>query len=177
VPLPIPTARLLLRPFKDGDLAPFIAMRADPDVARYQSWSSFDHADGLAFFDRMRGAEPDTPGQWFQFAIEMDGQFVGDCAVGLHAEAPHAEIGVTLSRAHQGKGIAHEALSALIHWLIDERGKTHLRAVVDTRNTPALALFAALGFTAGPPQRVMFKGAPCDEITWELTAHHTSTPC
>jgi len=69
----IATERLLLRRFRGGDLEPFVAMRADPAVARYQGWSDFDRAAGEAFIAGMSAAEPDTPGAWFQFAIEHEG--------------------------------------------------------------------------------------------------------
>jgi RimJ/RimL family protein N-acetyltransferase len=34
------TERLILRHFADSDLAPFLAYRNDPEVARYQAWES-----------------------------------------------------------------------------------------------------------------------------------------
>jgi hypothetical protein len=38
----IESERLRIRRFKDSDLAPFMAYRNDPEVARYQSWDSLD---------------------------------------------------------------------------------------------------------------------------------------
>lgn len=34
------TPRLILRPFQDSDLEPFVAYRSDPEVARYQGWEA-----------------------------------------------------------------------------------------------------------------------------------------
>ncbi|MCO4771986.1 MAG: GNAT family N-acetyltransferase [Deltaproteobacteria bacterium] len=160
------TRRLLLRRFVDADLEPFLAMRADPEVARYQGWQGFTRADAEAFVARCHLADPDTPGQWFQFAIELDGEFVGDCACFTPAQPPgEAELGVTLAPAHQGQGIAREALRRLMRWLIEERRKTRLRAVVDARNPSALRLFEGLGFVRHSQEEVIFKGEPCVEVT------------
>lgn|GEM_PF-302366 len=163
----IETSRLVLRPFCDADLDPFVAMRADPEVARYQSWSDFDRAAGDAFFARNAGAEPGVPGGWFQFAITLDGGFVGDCA--LHTiSAETAELGITLSAAAQRRGIATEALAGLMGWL-QGRGVRRILAIVDARNGPANALLEALGFHEQERNEVEFKGAMCVEITWERT--------
>jgi len=37
----IVTERLSLRPFRVDDLAAFVAYRSDPEVARYQSWDTY----------------------------------------------------------------------------------------------------------------------------------------
>ena len=167
----IATERLLLRRFRGGDLEPFVAMRADPAVARYQGWSDFDRAAGEAFIAGMSAAEPDTPGAWFQFAIEHEGRFVGDCAVHVPADRPdEVELGVTLSPTGQRRGFAREALTGLIGWLFEERGKRAVEAVVDARNAPALALFEARGFVEEGRRAAPFKGELCTEVTWRLAA-------
>jgi RimJ/RimL family protein N-acetyltransferase len=41
----IESERLILRRFEDSDLELFVAYRNDPEVARYQSWDSFDERE------------------------------------------------------------------------------------------------------------------------------------
>src|SRR5262245_51611654 len=116
------SARLILRRFRSDDLDSFVTYRADPDVARYQSWENFTRKEGVHFIDEMAAQHPDVPGQWFQMAIELKatGEMIGDCAVHALADEPHeAEIGFTLAPKFQGHGYATEAVGCLLDYLFD----------------------------------------------------------
>jgi hypothetical protein len=61
---------------------------------------------------QMMGAHPDTPGEWFQFAVTLraTGQLIGDCAAMPRADDPsQCEIGFTIAPGYQGRGYATEA--------------------------------------------------------------------
>ena len=100
--------RLILRRFKASDLAPFLAYRNDPEVARYQTWDSYTEREAAAMIEELGSLQPGTPGEWFQFAIELKktGALIGDCALKAEEDGRQAEVGFTLSREHQGKGYA-----------------------------------------------------------------------
>ena len=67
------TPRLLLRPFRDSDLAPFVAYRSDPTVAKYQSWDApYTPAQAKEFIEELQQVRPATPGEWYQIAIEAE---------------------------------------------------------------------------------------------------------
>src|SRR5262249_20627816 len=103
------SARLILRRFRAGDIAAFVRYRADPAIARFQSWENFTAADGEAFLAAMSRQHPDTLGEWFQFAIELTATsaMIGDCALHTLAESPReVEIGFTLAPEFQGRGYA-----------------------------------------------------------------------
>ena len=77
------TPRLMLRRFTTADMDAFVAYRADPEVARYQGWEAgFSRAQGEEFLEWVKSVDPDTPGEWFQFAIERRDApgLIGDCA-------------------------------------------------------------------------------------------------
>ena len=57
-----------------------------------------------------------------------------------------AEIGVTLAHASQGKGLATEALTALLTELFEQRGMHRVFAEADDRNVPVCRLLERLGF-------------------------------
>jgi aminoglycoside 6'-N-acetyltransferase len=118
------TERLHLRPFEPGDLAAFVAYRSDPEVARYQSWdSSFTLLDAERFLDSQRGLAFAEPGAWMQLAgvDRALGTLYGDCAVRVLTDQPRtAEIGVTVAPGNQGRGIAGEAVRAVIGRLFEE---------------------------------------------------------
>lgn len=146
----IRTARLLLRPFAEGDLGALVAYRRDPEVARYQSWSAdYTMADAERLLVEHVGLRLGRPGAWVQLAAveAAGGEVVGDCASHVLREPPHtAEIGVTLARAHQGRGLAHEALRGLVTALFERHAIRRVIAQADDRNLAVHRLLDRLGF-------------------------------
>lgn len=169
--LPIATQRLVLRPFRETDLAEFLAYRNDPDVARLQSWERIEAAEAAAFL--RSNAEPrlGRTGQWQQIAIALgDGDLlVGDIGLFLSDDGSLAELGFTLAGRHQGRGLAKEAIGALIEALFERPDLARLRAVTDTRNAPAMALLKRLGFQVDSTADASFKGIRCQEHTYVLS--------
>ena len=146
----IVTERLSLRPFQVDDLAAFVAYRSDPEVARYQSWDrTYSRADAESFLRSQRDLAFGQPGEWLQLAIvdRKTGTLCGDCAVRVVTDQPaNAEVGVTLAQGHQGKGLATEALTALLTELFEQPGIHRVFAEVDDRNVPVQRLLERLGF-------------------------------
>jgi aminoglycoside 6'-N-acetyltransferase len=140
------TPRLVLRRFTMADLDPFVAYRADPEVARYQGWEAgFSRAQGEEFLEWVKSVDPDTPGEWFQFAIERRDAagLIGDCAA--HFGPEETEIGFTLAPAHQRMGYATEAVGALLGY-VGSRGHTPAVAWCDVDNLPSRRVLERLGF-------------------------------
>lgn len=146
----IRTERLSMRPFRVDDLEAFVAYRSDPEVARYQSWDCpYSMADAESFLSSQRELVFGQPGEWLQLAIvdRASGAVCGDCAVRVATDQPAtAEIGVTLAQASQGKGVAAEALSALVTELFERHGMHRVVAEADDRNVPVRRLLERLGF-------------------------------
>lgn len=170
---PLETARLRLRHFQDSDLAPFMAYRNDPEVARYQSWDGISEAKASAFVQEQKESQPGLPGQWFQIAIELKetGTLVGDCALKTEAhDARQAEIGYTLARAYQGRGIASEAVSQVLEYAFVTLGFHRLVAITDCENTASIALLERLGLRREGHfhQNIWFKGKWGDEYLYAM---------
>jgi len=146
----IATDRLSLRPFQARDLQSFVAYRSDPEVARYQSWDCpYPLAAAESLLSSQRALVFGRPGEWLQLAIvdRETGTLRGDCAVRVVTDQPAtAEIGVTLAQESQGKGIATEALTALVTELFEQRGLHRVVAETDDRNAPVQRLLERLGF-------------------------------
>src|SRR6266699_40606 len=131
------TPRLRLRHFRDADLALFMAYRNDPEVARYQGWKGISEPEARAFLQEQKEIQPGVPGQWFQIAIELKetGRLVGDCALKIEEhDERQAEIGYTLSRAYQGRGIASEAVSCVLEYTFVTLGLHRVIAITDCKN-------------------------------------------
>ena len=138
------TKRLVLRRFRPQDLDAFVAYRSDPETARYQSWEvPYRPSQARQFLQELEAIHPDTPGEWFQFAVALrhTDRLIGDCGAHVEAEdSRQAEIGFTLALQYQGYGYATEAVRRLLHYLLIERGKHRVRATCDDRNTSSVAV-------------------------------------
>lgn len=142
------TERLTVRRFQMSDLDAFVAIRNDPEVARFQSWSALDQVAAQVFIADMSSAEPGMAGEWFQFALaeKSTNRLIGDCALHIKADEPrHAEIGFTLARQAQGQGLATEALTALFDYLFQTHEILRLIAICDVRNRGSINLLERLG--------------------------------
>lgn len=165
------TARCRLRRFVPKDLVPFVAYRSDPQVAALQGWDGFTIADGERFLRELAATPLGKEGSWMQIAVaerETD-ELLGDCA--LHfIDSEQCEIGFTFARAHQGKGYAQEAVSALLARLFQDWQRHRVIAIVDARNASAIRLLQRLRFRqeAHFQKHVRFKGAWCDELQFAM---------
>jgi len=170
------TERLILRHFTDADLVPFMAYRNDPGVARYQGWEGISEAEAHAFIAEQKQVQPGVPGQWFQIAIALKetGMLAGDCALKIdeHDER-QAEIGYTLARAYQGKGIAAEAVSRVLDYAFRTLELHRVIAITDCENTASIALLERLGLRREGHfiQNVWFKGKWADEYLYAILQH------
>jgi len=165
--------RLRLRRLGAGDAAALCAYRSLPEVARFQSWESFTPDDAERLIAGQVSIEPDTAGTWFQLAIveAVTDRVIGDCGLHFRAEDPRqVELGITLSPAHQGRGLATEALGRVLEYLFGDLGKHRVSAVTDGENRAAAALFRRLGFRQEGHfvEHVWFKGAWGSEYLFAL---------
>jgi RimJ/RimL family protein N-acetyltransferase len=169
--LPISTSRLQLRCFCEADVDAFAAYRNDPEIARYQSWDGITRESALVFIRSQDYAGLGIPGGWQQIAIASrpGNELIGDIGLFLRAHRRSAELGFTLSRGQQGRGLAREAVEALIDALFARTSLEKLEAVTDTRNLPSIALLRKLEFELITTAAAFFKGAPCEEHTFERT--------
>ena len=117
------TERLVIRPFRPKDVEAFAAYRADPDVARYQSWERTSASAGRGV--RRRHVDRSirvSRVEWFQFAVadaERATTLIGDTALCVDPDDPFACRARVHVRAARIKGrdtrrrpCAHDRLRA-----------------------------------------------------------------
>jgi aminoglycoside 6'-N-acetyltransferase len=131
--------RVLLRPVRDDDLAPLLAMLSEPDVARwYGRWDA-----ERVRRDLLAPQEDETV-----LAIEVDGAVAGMLLVGEETmpDYRHASLDIALAGAHQGRGIGPEAMRLAIEHIVEAHG--HHRFTIDpaAANARAISAYAAIGF-------------------------------
>jgi aminoglycoside 6'-N-acetyltransferase len=166
----VTTERLTLRRFRPEDAAAFSAYRSVPEVARYQSWDApFSLEKATATATRFSEGDPLAAG-WFQYAIDLDGELIGDIGLNLHENLMQAEIGFTLAPAYQGKGYATEAVRGLLNHLFIERNLHRVSAECDARNLNSAALLRRLGFRDEGLRlsNTWFKGEWTDDLFFGL---------
>jgi RimJ/RimL family protein N-acetyltransferase len=165
--------RLRLRRLRQGDAEAICAYRALPEVARFQSWESFGPADAAELIAGNERTPANSARCWLQLGLTLaeSGDLVGDC--GIHfppGDDRQIELGITLSPAHQGRGLAAEAIQCVLRYAFEALGKHRVWAVTDAENHAAASLFRRLGFRreAHFVEHVWFKGHWSSELMFAL---------
>jgi RimJ/RimL family protein N-acetyltransferase len=156
------TPRLRLRPYEPGDFETlFRQLVLDPAVVRF--WG--DYADpGLTEADKRTKAQHDL-GSWIEegiaagyptwvleaadSAVAPDGDFVGTAGI-FPAEnpwGPEPEIGCMLASRHHGKGLATEAMTAVIADAAERLEIPVLVAIIDEPNHASIRFVEKCGFS------------------------------
>jgi len=142
------TPRLLLRQWRDEDLADFAALNGDAEVMRYFP-ACLDRAQSDALAERIRAHFAQYGyGLW---ALERrdSGAFIGFTGLlQLSFAAPFApavEIGWRLGRAHWGQGLALEAARAARDCAFAQLGLAQLVSFTVPANQRSRALMQRLG--------------------------------
>jgi len=148
----IGTERLIMRGWRDSDLAPWAAMNADPEVRRYLGpLLTFEQASAwvLNYQDDL-----DRHGYGF-WALELraTGEFVGFTGLGaVDEEMPFTgvELAWRLARPAWGHGYATEAARAALGYGFGVLGLPEIVAVTMARNLRSRAVMARIGMTTDP---------------------------
>lgn len=146
----ITTPRLILRPWRDSDLAPFAEQNADPYTMRFFA-TTLSRAESDAYAARhIRLQAEQGMGKW---AVEVPGvaPFIG--AIGLQpvgfeaAFTPAIEVAWRLHRAYWGRGYATEAARAAIEDGFQRLGLAEIVAFTPLPNLPSRRVMERLGMT------------------------------
>ena len=142
------TGRLILREWREADLAPFAAMNADPAVAEFLSMPlTREQSDAFAgrIMDHWR-----TDG-YALWAVERvaDGVLLGFCGLSVPAWAPEPtpEIGWRLARHAWGRGYATEAAREVVRFAFETLGFEALVSYTTVSNTRSRRVMEKLGMT------------------------------
>lgn len=153
------TPRLLLRRARSSDLEAIHAILSDPRAMRY--WSSLPHTDigqTREWLGEMIASPPDLSDD---FVIEHRGQVIGKAGFWRLPA-----IGYILHPDHWGRGLATEALTAVIGRVFTAFPVAAITADVDPRNDASLKLLGRLGFaeTYRAERTWHIGGAWCDSV-------------
>lgn len=170
---PLHTERLLVRMLHEDDVDILTAYRNDPRVSALQSWElPYPRERAVELVTAHARRTDVVPGGDTQVAVDLDGQLIGDVYVGLDKHAGIAEIGFTLAAAHQGKGYAMEAVSAVVDDLVDRVGVHRIVADLSPENLASARLLERLGLTFEyvAEKAYWWRGAWDDNLYYSMTA-------
>jgi RimJ/RimL family protein N-acetyltransferase len=169
--LPWRAGRVTLRRLRPDDVARFQAYRGDPDVGRYQGWEPMSDDDARGMIAGMAAAPCPTPGDWVQIAIAdaATDTLIGDIGLRVSESGEEAELGITLAPDAQGRGLAEEAVRALIAGLRADTGVRRLVGITDARNAPSARLLERIGMSFEAEEETTFRGEACVERRYALT--------
>jgi RimJ/RimL family protein N-acetyltransferase len=157
------TERLLLRAWRDEDLAPFARMNADPRVMEFfpQTYEAAESAEGLARIRAHFAAH--GFGLW---AVEVKGgpSFVG--MVGLAVPSfqapftPCVEIGWRLLPEHWGRGYATEAARGALRFGFGTLGLREIVSFTTVNNWPSRRVMERLRMSHTPDDDFLHPSLP-----------------
>jgi RimJ/RimL family protein N-acetyltransferase len=157
------TERLILRRAREADLPAIHAVLSHPVGMRY--WSTLPHRDieqSREWLAGMIGADPAISDD---YVVEHQGVVIGKAGCWRLPD-----IGYNLHPDYWGRGLATEAVGAVVQRIFQRHPIPRLTADIDPRNTASIRLLTKLGFAEiGRGTRTWHIGDEwCDSIYYGL---------
>jgi len=169
-PLPRAGPGVVLRRLRADDLAAFQAYRRDPGLGRFQGWTPMSDEEAAQFLAAMSCAPLFRPSQWTQIGIAApaDRPLIGDIGLHLAADRSQVEVGFTLARTAQGRGLATEAVRLAVALAFEFTAADRVVGITDSRNLASVRLLERLGMRRVETVETVFRGEPCIELVYAL---------
>lgn len=147
------TQRLILRPWRDSDLAAFAVLNADPEVMEhFPAPLSREESDATA--RRIRAALAEHGFGWWAAEAPGVAPFIGVIALALpNFEAhftPCVEVGWRLAKEFWGRGYATEGARECLRFGFQELDLAEIVSLTAIPNTRSQAVMRRLGMTRDP---------------------------
>lgn len=143
---PLRTERLILRPFRKGDLADLHDLASDPVVVRFMDWGPNTPDETSSRLAMQLEEQTTWPRSEVNLAVEHleDARLIGTIRLSVQ---PHqnADFGYVLARPFWGLGLGCEAARAIVDVAFDDLGLHRLWATCDARNQASVRLLKKLG--------------------------------
>jgi [ribosomal protein S5]-alanine N-acetyltransferase len=148
-PFPIiETERLILREASKADADDMLAYLSDPKVVKHMGLEPFqtveDVHDEIGWYASIFR---EGTGMRWGITLKDEDRVIGSCGF-LNNVSKHyrSEVGFELSREYWGKGIAHEALEAVVKYGFQHLELERIEALIEPANLPSQKLVEKTGF-------------------------------
>jgi [ribosomal protein S5]-alanine N-acetyltransferase len=166
------TKRLCLRKIGPEDELPLFELRSSSTVMKYIDRPLVrTRADAVQLIEMMVGLIDSNEGLSWAITRKEDPGMIGTVHLWKISRENHrAEIGYLLHPAHQGKGIMHETLEAVINHGFAEIGLHSIEANVNPGNIASIGLLERCGFTGEAyfKENYFFNGKFLDSAVYTL---------
>lgn len=173
---PIRTERLVLRPFRRGDLDAVFAYRRREDVARFLFDVPLSREEcALAIQQRIGQVAFETVDDKIILGVELadSGVLIGEVSlIWRSIEARQGEVGWIFDPNYQGRGYASEAAQAMLALGFGPGDLHRIAARCDVRNSSSWRLMERLGMRkeAHFREHALFKSAWDEEFIYAMLA-------
>jgi RimJ/RimL family protein N-acetyltransferase len=160
------THNLRLRYAREADLDAMHAILCHPKAMRF--WSTPPHADRAQTQEWLSSMIAIEPELGEDFVVEFEGRVIGKA--GLYR---FPEIGFIFHPDYWGRGLAREALEAVLERAFEVYRLERVIADVDPRNAASLGLLSRLGFqeTSRKSRTWLIADQWCDSVYLSLSRH------
>ena len=158
----INTGRLTLEPQTAAHANEMFVVLSDPAIYEYENEPPPSLEWLRARFIKLESRQSsDGQQQWLNWVIRLpSGELIGYVQATVHPNG-RAGIAYELSSAHWGRGLASQAVQAMISELAEKYEVHNLFAVLKRENLRSLRLLERLGFSlASPEQHVKHQVEP-----------------
>jgi [ribosomal protein S5]-alanine N-acetyltransferase len=175
-PAPLETPRLLVEWLRPEHAAKLYPVLRDPRIYRLipdEPPSSEKDLEGL-FARYLSGPPPSQRALFLNWAVRLkrEGNYIGTLQATVDLEGRRAIVAYLLGPDFWGKGLASEALRALLVYLFSRGDIDSAEARIDSRNEPSLRLVRHVGFELRHMHAKVeyFKGHWSDEYLFRIRA-------
>jgi len=144
----IGTERLILKDLKPEDVSQdYVDWLNDPEINRYLSCAGIPQAIETCL-DYVRSYERQSDRALIGIFLKENGLHIGNITLStIDQQNKAAAIGISIGRREcMGKGLAREALSAIVKYCFEGLGSYRLWAGINVNNTKSLNLYLKCGF-------------------------------
>ena len=148
IPLPITTARLVLRRLAPQDWKDLLELMSDEEFFRYQDGVPLDEDGVLRWLESDPYIKLTTPGQTFCLGIQLQdgGKLIGYLTLNFtDPQRRQVTLNLSLNRNFQRQGFAQETLTALLTFCFEDLNLHRVAGWCDSRNTAACRLLEKAG--------------------------------
>ncbi|WP_342434043.1 GNAT family protein [Neobacillus sp. FSL H8-0543] len=144
----IETERLILREVTTADAADMLSYLSDKNVVKHMGLVPFqtveDVLDEISWYQSIYN---EGTGIRWGITLKDSGKVIGSCGfLNMLSKHNRAEVGYELSKDHWGKGIASEALEAVVNYGFHHFQLERIQALIEPANVSSQKLVERQGF-------------------------------
>lgn len=142
------TDRLVLRRIEQSDAMSILTYLSDDEVMKHYGLEPFQSVeDALNEISWYESILDENTGIRWGITLKEENKVIGSCGfLEMVAQHHRSDIGFELSKQHWGKGLASEALEAVVTYGFKEMNLQRIQALIEPPNIPSQKLVEKHGF-------------------------------